>query len=116
MRNLIFLILITISNFVYSQSEYRLFLGDLAHCYHIPHPLVKTDQLFNLYKTDDCTVFIGNAMSFEISQTTKVYFNNELVGEYDTKMTDSHFYYSLQFIGTKYEYFFFKLYSINKDY
>ena len=116
MKKILLFILLTISNFVYSQTEYRLFLGDLAHFYGIPHPLVKTDQIFNMYKTDDCITFVGNAMTFEISQTTNVYFNNELVGEYPTKIIDSYNYYTLQFIGTKSEYFFFKLYSINGDY
>lgn len=116
MKKIFFFILLTISNFVYSQTEYRLFLGDLNHCYSIPHPLVKTDQIYKIHKTDDCIIFIGDAMSFEISETTNVYFNNELVGEYQTKLVNSHTHYSLEFIGTKYEYFFFKLYSTNREY
>jgi hypothetical protein len=103
----------------FGQTEYRLFLTAQVQdtSFLFKASLDKTDQIYVFEKIDSIIIFTSPALKIvSYENKTEIYFDNEIVGSYDTKYWDCYTHIILEFMDTESKYFFFKLHSKDKTY
>jgi hypothetical protein len=103
----------------FGQTEYRLFLTAQVQdtSFLFKASLDKTDQIYICEKIDSKIIFTNPALKIIINENkTEIYFDNEIVGLYDTRYWDCYTHIILEFMDTESKYFFFKIHSKDKTY
>ena len=103
----------------FGQTEYRLFLTAQVQdtSFLFKASLDRTDQIYVCEKTDSTIIFTNLALRIVICKNqTEIYFDNEIVGLYDTRYWDCYTHIILEFMDTGSKYFFFKIHSKDKTY
>ncbi len=77
----------------------------------VDNSLNLTDQIYFLQKTDSTLKLYNNALTIEcFGDTSAVYYCNELVGNYQTKLWKDPHYYIIEFVQTKSFYYFYEIF------
>ena len=103
----------------FGQTEYRLFLTAQVQdtSFLFKASLDRTDQIYICEKIDSTITFTNLALKINIYKNeTEFYFNNEIVGLYNTRYWDCYSHIILEFMDTGSKYFFFKIHSKDKSY
>jgi hypothetical protein len=102
----------------FSQKEYRLFVcGDSKGKPIGENVLTRTDQLYEIMKTDSGIVIKNPALTLVNGKNwTSIYFNGEYEDTYPTEFFDCSNYYVIDFTQTGSCYFFFEVHAVDKSY
>ena len=119
MKKILFIFFMFVSSLCFGQTEYRLFLTAQVQdtSFLFKSSLDRTEQIYFYEKTDSTIIFTNLALRIVIYKNqTEIYFNNEMVGIYDSKYWDCYTHIILEFMDTGSKYFFFKIHSKDKTY
>ena len=119
MKKILFIFFMFIGLLGLGQTEYRLFLTAQVQdtSFLFKASLDRTDQIYICEKTDSTIIFSNLALKMVICKNqTEIYFNNDIVGLYNTKHWDCYTHIILEFMDTESKYFFFKIHSKDKTY